>query len=312
MRLRGGPVTAERPRPLTHRSCSDGGAGPVPGARRAGRRDPRRVRIGRSTRAVVLAALLCHAGAPFPSSELVELVWGAGAPPTAATMVHGAVARLRTLLEADAVPGRVAHRLRRGRLRGRIRGRAGRHDVRTAARRWSGVGGHGAGPGRGASAAALALWRGPAYAGIGRPFARDEADRLEELRRRASSGSPTPSSPSAAPSGCSRSSRRWWRPTRRGSARPRSSCGRCTAWSRQADALSVYRRVRATLVEELGVEPGPALRAAEAEVLGGGAGGRQRQRVTLDTDVWRARCAARPALPRRSARSSAARTTSPA
>ena len=34
------------------------------------------------------------------------------------------------------------------------------------------------------SAAALALWRGAAYAGIGRPFARDEADRLEELRRR--------------------------------------------------------------------------------------------------------------------------------
>ena len=39
---------------------------------------------------------------------------------------------------------------------------------------------------------------------------------------------------------------------------------------RQADALTVYRRVRATLVAELGLEPGPALRAAEAEVLGAG------------------------------------------
>ena len=36
---------------------------------------------------------------------------------------------------------------------------------------------------------------------------------------------------------------------------------------RQADALSALRRARATLAEELGVDPGPALRSLEAQVL---------------------------------------------
>ena len=36
---------------------------------------------------------------------------------------------------------------------------------------------------------------------------------------------------------------------------------------RQADALAALRRARTTLADELGVDPGPALRALEAEVL---------------------------------------------
>ena len=36
---------------------------------------------------------------------------------------------------------------------------------------------------------------------------------------------------------------------------------------RQADALAALRRARTTLSDELGVDPGPALRALEAEVL---------------------------------------------
>ena len=36
---------------------------------------------------------------------------------------------------------------------------------------------------------------------------------------------------------------------------------------RQADALAALRRARTSLAEELGVDPGPALRELEAEVL---------------------------------------------
>jgi DNA-binding SARP family transcriptional activator len=38
---------------------------------------------------------------------------------------------------------------------------------------------------------------------------------------------------------------------------------------RQADALEAYRSARATLVEELGISPGPALQPARARWSGG-------------------------------------------
>jgi hypothetical protein len=47
--------------------------------------------------------------------------------------------------------------------------------------------------------------------------------------------------------------------------------------ARQAEALEVYRRTRAYLAKELGLEPGPELKALEREIL--------EQAPTLDTSV---------------------------
>jgi DNA-binding SARP family transcriptional activator/tetratricopeptide (TPR) repeat protein len=60
---------------------------------------------------------------------------------------------------------------------------------------------------------------------------------------------------------------------------------------RQADALAALRRARSTLADELGVDPGPALRALEAEVLA--------QSPSLDIPAQRrpAPLVARPAVP---------------
>jgi len=215
----------------------------------------RTVRVGRSTRAVVLAALVCRVGSRVAVEELVDLVWGDGAPPTAATMVHGAVARLRRELAGELVG---------------TTGGGYVVDVEVDAvafERLMAVGPPAEVAQR--SAAALALWRGAAYAGIGRPFARDEADRLEELRRRCveqladaelALGRPERAVPQLTALVTAD-------PTReRAAAQLVRALHRL---DRKADALAVYRRVRATLVAELGLEPGPTLRAAEAEVLSG-------------------------------------------
>jgi hypothetical protein len=61
---------------------------------------------------------------------------------------------------------------------------------------------------------------------------------------------------------------------------------------RQADALEVYQRARAQLAEQLGLEPGPALRALQAQIL------EQASTLTLDREAPGA--GTLPAVPRAS------------
>jgi hypothetical protein len=80
---------------------------------------------------------------------------------------------------------------------------------------------------------------------------------------------------SCSPPGSSGRGRRCWCPSWRRSS-PRSRCGRsggaCWSWRSTAPSArrtrsSALRRARTTLADELGVDPGPALRELEAEVL---------------------------------------------
>jgi DNA-binding SARP family transcriptional activator len=115
---------------------------------------------------------------------------------------------------------------------------------------------------------ALGRWRGPAYAEFaGEPWARGEINRLDELRllaveRRASAllelGRPAEAVPDLEAHVSGRPLREeGWRLLALALYRA----------GRQGDALGALRRARRVLAAELGVDPGPGLRQAEADIL---------------------------------------------
>ncbi|GAA1967891.1 BTAD domain-containing putative transcriptional regulator [Amycolatopsis minnesotensis] len=115
---------------------------------------------------------------------------------------------------------------------------------------------------------ALALWRGPAYAEFAdQAWARAEIDRLDELRllaaeRRAEALLALGRAAEAVPELEARTGTHPWR----------EDGWRLLALAlyragRQGDALGALRRARHVLAEELGVDPGPALRRVEADIL---------------------------------------------
>lgn len=115
---------------------------------------------------------------------------------------------------------------------------------------------------------ALELWRGPAYADFAREeWVRGERARLAELRlrsveRRAGAQLAVGLAAEAVPDLDAHLADHPWR----------EDAWRLLALAlyrtgRQGDALAVLRRARATLVEQLGLDPGPALRRLEADVL---------------------------------------------
>lgn len=116
--------------------------------------------------------------------------------------------------------------------------------------------------------AALALWRGPAYAEFAdEPWARGEVARLDELRslafeRRASALLDLGRAAAAVPDLEAHVEDHPWREDAwRLLALARYSAGR------QGDALDTLRRARTVLADELGVDPGPDLRQLEADIL---------------------------------------------
>ena len=122
--------------------------------------------------------------------------------------------------------------------------------------------------GRAELEAALGLWRGPALADVADElFAQVEASRLEELRLTAleeridaqlALGEHTAWSPSSIP---------WFDGIPCASALRSQLMLALYRSGRQAEALRVYANARRTLVDELGLEPGPDLQRLEQAIL---------------------------------------------
>ncbi|WP_242901669.1 ATP-binding protein [Actinomadura terrae] len=230
------------------------------------------VDLGGPRQRSVLARLVVAHGRMVPAERLVEDLWGRAAPPRAAAGLQSFVSHLRRALEPGRPPRTPARVLVTEPPGYALRLPDGGVDAWSFDALIDEAGGLLAegDPARARDRAqgALARWRGPAYAEFaGLPWAAAEAARLEERRRlaverRAEAMLRLGAAPEAVPD----------LETHTAGNPLREEAWRLLALAlyragRQGDALAALRRARATLTEELGVDPGPALRRLESDIL---------------------------------------------
>jgi class 3 adenylate cyclase/predicted ATPase len=222
------------------------------------------VALGGPKPRALLAVLALEPGHVVSVDRLVEALWPGETPDSAAHAVQVYISQLRKSLGADLLPRRAPgyslelepervdlHRFVELASDGRKTLAAGDPASATTVLR-----------------EALALWRGPALADfLYEPFAQTEIARLEELRtvvleeridadlalgRHAELVSELEALVQTQPL----------------RERPRGQLMLALYRSgRQADALAAYRAAHETLIEELGIEPGPQLKQLEAAIL---------------------------------------------
>ena len=227
----------------------------------------REIDLGPGRRRAVFAVLAAHAGRLVGREELITAIWGDAPPATAAGSVYTYVSGLRRELD----PGMLSS------ASGGYLLRLGPEDLdssrfqqlRVAAAELLAAG-------RGEEAAdrladALALWRGDAYAGLAGPFLELDRQRLAELRLAAAEQRARILLHSGGDDGLVAEltglvkDNPLHEPLHELLMRALHRAGR------HAEALEVFRAARRTLVAELGIEPGPALRELQRQVLTGSA-----------------------------------------
>ena len=224
----------------------------------------RSIAYGGARQRAVLALLVLHANQVVASERVLMELWGEDAPPGAANALQAAVSRLRRALP-------------QGRLVTRPPGylfRAVPDEVDLSRfERLLAQGRQALADGAAADAAdtlaeALALWRGPALADFRyEPFAQAEIARLEELRlvcveERVEADLAL----GAGAELVGELQRLVAEQPLRERLRGQLMLALYRA-GRQAEALEAYREVRELLLEELGLEPAPALGELEGAIL---------------------------------------------
>ncbi|CAL9514319.1 BTAD domain-containing putative transcriptional regulator [Streptomyces sp. enrichment culture] len=220
----------------------------------------------------LLAALLLEAGRVVPVDSLKDALWGGEPPASAHASLHNHVARLRRLLDDPerlrAVPPGYRLRVEQGELDVHV------FDAHVAAARAAHADGDWARTVRECTAA-LALWRGTPLSGLpadlgGYAFVQRLTEArllLLEWRYDAELAAPGARPDGLVPELAALAAEH---PLRE--AYHRQLMLALHATGRQAEALAVHRDLRARLIEELGIEPGPAVREAHLEVLRGETG----------------------------------------
>jgi predicted ATPase/DNA-binding SARP family transcriptional activator/class 3 adenylate cyclase len=220
--------------------------------------------LGSPRQRALLALLVVDRGAPVSSERLIDDLWGEQAPASAIKIVHGYVSNLRKALGDGLLMTRGhGYLLQTGSAqfdvdRFELRAAEGRHalldgDSRTAVARLRG---------------ALALWRGPPLADFAyEAFAQAEIARLEERRlavlEERIDAELALDDPVALVSELAALVREY--PLRE------RACGQLMLAlyraGRQGEALEAYQHARVQLADELGLEPGPALKHLQMEIL---------------------------------------------
>ncbi|OXM59296.1 AAA family ATPase [Amycolatopsis vastitatis] len=231
-------------------------------------RDGAELAVGPRQQAVLLAVLLARVGQPVSRAELIDLLWGQEAPASALNVIHKYVGSLRRLLEPGLTLREAGSYLQR-RGDGYVFGcGTGELDLVTF-RRLVEAGRTAAAGGEREVALdrfveALALWRGaaadgldqaPVFVALDREFydaclvasdlavRRGRPERVLAALRLAASMAPLDEAVHAA-----------------------LIIG-LAAGGHRAEALAVFRTIRARLAEELGIDPGAALRTAQRRAL---------------------------------------------
>jgi WD40 repeat protein/DNA-binding SARP family transcriptional activator len=223
------------------------------------------VALGGTKPRAVLAVLLMHPNEPVSAERMAIALWGEDAPESAVKTVQVHVSRLRKALgDGDVVattPAGYCLRVRPGELDAE----RFEHLVEDGRRALA--------EGRAEHAAkvlreALVLWRGPPLAELAlEPFAPAEIARLEEQRLAALEARVEADLAAGREAELIGELQHLVaeHPTReRLAGQLMLALYRC---GRQADALNAYRDARQTLVERVGVEPGPELRRLHQAIL---------------------------------------------
>jgi DNA-binding SARP family transcriptional activator/ABC-type branched-subunit amino acid transport system substrate-binding protein/DNA-binding beta-propeller fold protein YncE len=233
------------------------------------REGEREVPLGRGKQRALLALLLLHRDEAISTDRIADELWGERPPPTAAKIVQNHVLQLRRALEDGSAAGADLVTRGRGYM---LRVERGKLDLDTFQHLVE-AGERALGAGEAAQAAevlreALALWRGPPLADFAyEPFAQAAIARLEELRLAALERR------IEADLALGRHADVVGELKELVSAHPLREGFRAQLMlalyrsGRQAEALEVYREARRSLVEELGIDPSPALQELEQAIL---------------------------------------------